>query len=343
MSDVARWKVHGAVETLKSEIAMWDLNRQEWQPAQRLTVTSFRPDGAVSSSDTHNPDGSIVHMRWVYDDTGRLAESSSQFNDGPVDKTVYSYDAAGRHVRTVQMSHDGTQTVLETCSYDAAGKKTKVRFLGVRGPNTGYAIEGSEQAYPAPGATTMAIIYDERDLPATVTFQDANHNSLRSVTFVHDNAGRLLSEEMHVHEGSPAAEFLDQMPPEQRAAMAVLFKEVFGDTFSSARYLYDSQGRLLERTRKMGSLSEEHTTFQYADHEDPIEETTQERGREASLGADGGVQHTGDRVSLQRNRLEYRYDTHGNWTERMVSYRVEPNSDFQRSNIERRTITYYAA
>jgi len=342
MSDVARWKVHGAVETLKSENAMWDLNRQEWQAAQRLTVTSFRPDGAVSSSDTHNPDGSIVHVRWIYDRAGRLTEYNSQFNDGPVDKTVYSYDAAGRPVRTVRMSHDGTQTEVENCSYDAAGKKTKVRFLGVRGPNTGYAIEGSEQAYPAPGATTMAIIYDERDLPATVTFQDANHNSLRSVTFVRDNSGRLLSEEMHVHEGSPAAE-LDQMPLEQRAAMAVLFKEVFGDTFSRTSYSYDSQGRLLERTRKMGSLSEEHTTFQYADHEDPIEETTEERGREASLALDGGVQHTADHVSLQHNRLEYRYDTHGNWTERMVSYRVEPNSDFQRSNIERRTITYHAA
>jgi len=45
MSDVARWKVHGAVETLKSENAMWDLNRQEWQAARGLTVTSFRPDG----------------------------------------------------------------------------------------------------------------------------------------------------------------------------------------------------------------------------------------------------------------------------------------------------------
>ena len=32
----------------------------------------------------------------------------------------------------------------------------------------------------------------------------------------------------------------------------------------------------------------------------------------------------------------------GNWTERIVSQRLEPNTDERPSNIERRTITYYA-
>jgi len=342
MSDVARWKVHGAVETLKSENAMWDLNRQEWQAAQRLTITSFRPDGAVSSSDAHNPDGSIVHLRWIYDGAGRLTESNSQFNDGPVDKTVYFYDAAGRHVRTVQMSHDGTQTEVESCSYDAAGKKRKVRFLGVRGPNTGYAIEGSEQAYGAPGATSMKTTYDERDLPATVTFQDANHNSVGTVTFVRDSMGKVLREEMRLHVESPVPEFLDKMPPERRAEMAVLLKRVFGDTFSNTTYVYDSQGRVLKRTNTMGNLSEDRTSFQYADREDPVEEDTEHENREARIDEDGTVHYTEARVILQRTRFEYRYDAQGNWTERIVSGRAEQNPDFQRSNIERRTITYHA-
>jgi hypothetical protein len=46
---------------------------------------------------------------------------------------------------------------------------------------------------------------------------------------------------------------------------------------------------------------------------------------------------------LQRNRFVYRYDAQGNWIERMVWYRLEPNLDFQRSNVERRAITYHAA
>jgi hypothetical protein len=55
----------------------------------------------------------------------------------------------------------------------------------------------------------------------------------------------------------------------------------------------------------------------------------------------GAVHYMPDRVNVQYNRFEYRYDAQGNWTERVVSYRLEPNPDFQRSNVERREITYY--
>ena len=165
MSDVAKWKVHGPVETLRTEFATWDLDQNQWQPAQRSTMTSFRPDGNVSASDAHNPDGSIAHLRWLYDDAGRLAESTFRLDDGPVSRTLYSYDEAGRHVRTVQLGPDGARTDLETCTYDAGGKKTKTRFLGLAGANAAYGIEGTDHAYGAPGATMMTTTYDERDLP----------------------------------------------------------------------------------------------------------------------------------------------------------------------------------
>ena len=155
MSDVAKWKVHGPVETLRTEFSTWDLDQNQWQPAQRSTMTSFRPDGNVSASDAHNPDGSIAHLRWLYDDAGRLAESTFRLDDGPVSRTLYSYDEAGRHVRTVQLGPDGAQTDLETCTYDAGGKKTKTRFLGLAGANAAYGIEGTDHAYGAPGATMM--------------------------------------------------------------------------------------------------------------------------------------------------------------------------------------------
>jgi hypothetical protein len=343
MSDVAKWKVHGPVETLRTEFATWDLNQEDWQPARWSTITSFRPDGAVSTSDTHNPDGSIAHSRWLYDDTGRLAESNSWFNDGPIDRVLYSYDEAGRHVRTLQLSHDGTQKESEICSYDTGGKKTKVRFLDLRGANVAYGIEGTEQAYGAPGATIMTTIYDERDLPAKVVFQDANHNSLRYVIFVRDAAGRLLNEEMHVGMESPFPDLLNQVSPDGREGMAAMLKKVFGETFSSTTYVYDTQGRLLERTSRMGSLGEDRTTYHYDDHGDPIEETAEHRNREASIDENGTVHYTSDRLNLQHNRLEYCYDAHGNWTERIVSIRPEPNPRFQRSNIERRAMTYHAA
>ena len=41
-------------------------------------------------------------------------------------------------------------------------------------------------------------------------------------------------------------------------------------------------------------------------------------------------------------RSEYQYDAQRNWTERAVWSRLAPNPDFQRSNVTRREITYYA-
>lgn len=308
-----------------------------------LVATSFRADGAVSASDFHNPDGSIAHSEWVYDDAGRLMESSFQFGAGPIDRTVYSYDGAGRHVGTVQLSHDGTRIESETCTYNEAGQKTKVRFLGAGPANATYGIEGSEQFYPARGATTMSTTYDNRDFPRKVVFQDANGNNVTQVAFVRDDGGRLLREEMHGTEESPFAELLEKTPPEERGRMATLIKSVWGGPFAHTTYAYDAQGRMVERLRRMGTLGEDRATYRYEDRDEPIEETTEHRSREAGLDENGVVRYTADRVNMQHNRFEFTYDAHGNWTERVVWYRLEPNPGFQRSNVERRAITYHPA
>src|ERR1035438_3075847 len=127
MSDLARWKVHGAVKTLKSEFATWDPGQQKWQPGQHFTATEFHPDGKISISDSHNPDGSVAHWRWFYNDQGQPTESHSWQNDEAADRVVYVYDHVGRLVRTFHMSHDGIETDLEVCTYDAAGKRTRAR------------------------------------------------------------------------------------------------------------------------------------------------------------------------------------------------------------------------
>ena len=46
---------------------------------------------------------------------------------------------------------------------------------------------------------------------------------------------------------------------------------------------------------------------------------------------------------VQHVSFEYKYDAHGNWTDRIVSVRVEPNSAEQPSNIERRIVDYHLA
>ena len=354
MSDLARWKVHGPVTTLRSESATWDLDRQDWQPARHVYVVSFRVDGAILTLDAHNPDGTIAHSHWLYDDAGRLAESSSWMNDGPTDRTVYVYDGGGRPIRTVQQGIDGTRTDMEVCSYDVEGRKSKVRFLfpreadsecssaGFCGASTGYAIEGTESAYGAPGATTMTVTYDEMNRPVKVSFHDADHRLLSDVILMRDRTGRLLNEEMHQGERLLFQNYLDKAAPEERERFAAMFKAALGDAVSRTIYGYDAKGRLLTRDHKMGNLGGDSTTYRYDDGDDPVEETTEHRSREGSFDETGSMHYAPDRVSVQHNRLEYVYDAHGNWTQRIVSLRSESEPIFQRSNIERRTITYHS-
>ena len=56
---------------------------------------------------------------------------------------------------------------------------------------------------------------------------------------------------------------------------------------------------------------------------------------------EGSLQNTPDKVIVQHNRFEYRYDAHRNWVERIVLIRPESNPEFQPSNIERRAIAYH--
>ncbi len=63
--------------------------------------------------------------------------------------------------------------------------------------------------------------------------------------------------------------------------------------------------------------------------------------RDAQIDENGELQTTTENTRKQQIRYEYAYDALGNWTERVVWSRYEPNPDFQRSNVERREISYY--
>jgi hypothetical protein len=103
---------------------------------------------------------------------------------------------------------------------------------------------------------------------------------------------------------------------------------------------YDETGRLAERRRRMGTLSEERTTFAYDHLDNPVEERTERRDREMQMEEDGGIRPTPDTVGIHECRFEYTYDGAGNWTERIVWARFSADAEFERSNVERRTIEY---
>jgi YD repeat-containing protein len=333
MSEVAGLTVRGPVRTCRHEVSEWDRERETWRTPQFLTIVTFRPDGQVSEGEHHNPDGSIARWAHAYDDEGRLTEVRSWTEDGPRSSVFHAYDQAGRSTGSIHVAPDGTRREVEICNYDGAGRKTKTLFL----PDPGTLDPG-----------TLVVGYgvgDDSDDTDEAVFYDANQRLIHRVVRSRDQDGRLFSLVVHFGGETPFPDFqgaLDKVPPEERAKMATLVGQLFADrTLARTDYAYDEKGRLLERTMRMGGLSEHRTTFRYNDHDDPTDEISEDHSRGASMDSDGVVHTSDERSQAHHTRFDYHYDEYGNWTEQVVWSRIDSNSDFQRSNVIRRTITYY--
>ena len=117
--------------------------------------------------------------------------------------------------------------------------------------------------------------------------------------------------------------------------------QIFADSFSTTSCIYDDRGRLIQRDNSMGTLGRDRRTYRYEDRDEAVEETTENISREASINEDGTLRYSQGASHIQHNRFEYTYDSLGNWTSRTVSFRLEPETAFRLSNIERREIEYY--
>jgi hypothetical protein len=353
MSDLAGWELRSPVRTLRTQFAEWNPETGDWRPLKLRFVAKFRADGQLSEIEHHNPDGSVPREVRVYDDAGRLAEDQRWSNDVLTRRVVHTYDVGGRSALAVMVNADGTKHETERCQYDENGRKTKVVFLPVP-ESTGatcstgscgtmYGVEGTDVAYSAPGATTSTTTYDEYERPSDVTFRDASDSVVCRVVFSRDQEGRVQSERMQFERQAtffgPAFDI--EVPTEEQESLAKLLTTVFEDyTFSLTTYAYDEKGRRMERVRRMGRLSEERTTFRYDNYDNPVEQVTVDLGRDMRMD-DGAVKVEEKPSHVQRIRFEHEYDEYGNWTERVVWQRTEPNGEERRSNIKRRTITYY--
>ena len=105
-----------------------------------------------------------------------------------------------------------------------------------------------------------------------------------------------------------------------------------GLVFSSTRYAYDENDRVVSRQIVMGNgMWDERSSYEYDEHGNRILEVTATTDFQS-----------GDPVTVRHHtRFEYSYDDRGNWTERIVGARTEPTGEFHRSYIERRGITYF--
>lgn len=345
MSDRANWKLRGLVRTLQQEFAEWDPREGTWRAPRTVTITTFRRDGQVSESEFRNPDGSVARSSRLFDDAGRPVEERFWTGEGPKTLVVYSYDAIGRLAGKTNVAPDGTRRDAERYEYDAAGRRTKTTFLSGGDVSMHYAIEGTHQSHSVPGAATFSVAYDHRGLPTEASFDDETGRSLRRISFERDRDGRLLVEAVRFAGESPFPDLpleADHVPADERARVAAALKAAFANqVLSTTEYRYDAGGRLLERTIRMGTLSEETTTYEYGDHEHPVAETSRSRNHGVDVDDDGTVRTSDDETTIHHHQFAYQFDPHGNWTERLCSWRLHLEPVFHRSNVERRTIEYF--
>src|SRR5438105_8103062 len=156
MSDLANWKVHGPVRTVRTESAEWYSSKEEWRESHGFTLVQFRPDGKVSETVSNNSDGSISRSKRFYDEAGQLRETNFRKDEGPTSKGLYYYDDSGRLIRPVSVEPDGKERDQEICRYDQSGRRTKVQFLGERKAE-GYVLEGTDHGYRIGNASTITI------------------------------------------------------------------------------------------------------------------------------------------------------------------------------------------
>jgi len=96
MGNLTQWKLRGPVRTLRTHFAEWNAEIADWHPLKKRYVAAFRPDGQLSKSEHHNPDGSISTEVDEYDERGRRVETRWYADDVLKMRALHAYDAADR-------------------------------------------------------------------------------------------------------------------------------------------------------------------------------------------------------------------------------------------------------
>jgi hypothetical protein len=253
-------------------------------------------------------------------------------------------------VRTLSIDSDGLERDCEVYSYSEDGGKTKLQFVP-RLENPGasgamYGVEGAQQAYGAEGVATITTLYDHREQSREALFHNHTGALVLRVVLSRDGAGRLITEESRGADEPPFpfAQVLENTPPTERTETVAVLEQLFSPhkAMWSTTYGYDERGRQITRSTVMAGISQARMTREYDGYDNPIREIEERTSGELVADARGNLQSENPKSFRHEVRYEYKYDSHGNWTERVVSVQYETNPDFQRSNVERREITYYS-
>jgi YD repeat-containing protein len=313
MTDRDRWELRGPVRSCRLE--------RTWEQHGDTAVVEFRPDGALSSRRHVNFDGSEWRATSEYDAEGRLLFVRNESPSGPLSTRRFEYDSSGRLIRVIERSADGRDRLSEEYEYDATRLKKKTHYVDT----------------PVSRSGSFSLVTDglASEQPAEVELQDSNGRVMSRVELTYDAAGRSVSEKMTNLADIPSTE---NMP----AAAAAALRELVS-AGATQQHRYDDRGRRVETVVSWGPLGWNRRTFAYNEHDDKIEEISEDDHRGCTIEDDGRLTETSEGASSNHSeaRFRYEYDSHGNWITKVVEHRNGADGEFAVSTRERRTLVYF--
>jgi YD repeat-containing protein len=312
-------------------------------------IARYHLDGRMAQHHHHNPDGSEWTSTYAYDANGLLREVESRDATSSVLKDIYLYDQSGRLQSVVRRLADGAENTVQVFTYDGR-RKTKIQYFHSTPESAdsavAYTVEGSDAAFSAPGATSITTVCDEQDRPSEALFHDSQHRLLSRVTLRYDDAGRMVEE-------SQTAELESTFPPGMDArlnpAQLQTLKAMVGEGGQRWKrvHRYDAEGRRVETLIRLGALGGSRRRMTYNQLGDLSEEESAFDSKELSIDDQGRVVETSEPSTRKTPscgaQFSYQYDEHGNWTERVISGRTEPDKPLTVSSMDRRSLTYHSA
>ena len=268
--------------------------------------------------DLHGPVKSVTD-EWStteFDREGKIVAWAGNTMHGHAERT-YEYDDEGRIVRISGSNGDH----VDEFHYDERGRKTQVRRIPARPEyrnrafGFGAAFDSAAEGEMLTDGGTVETTYDERDQPVETKVLGDEGTLVYRLTRTYDANGRLSVEKLTTENWPVPKEIRAQIPPEQLEATLAQLQKQFAEMSKQSgfgapaerTYVYDEQGRVVERHMRQGPMHED-IALKYNERGDICEST-----RTA-----GGFPHpTGEMAEMAepplRSWLEYEYDGYGNW------------------------------
>ena len=253
----------------------------------------------------------------VFDREGKIVEWRGNTLHGNSERT-YSYDQNGKLIRISGSSGDH----IDEFRYDVQGRMKQIRRVPARperrnsATDAAIVFEAVSEGHTLTDGGTVETSYNERGQPVERQIVDGEGILLSRILYTYDASGRLSEERLIIENLSFPKAFCDQIPAGQRAGVfaqlraelekAVKQTGLFGN--AERTYIYDDEGRLVERHMRLGPFREDQA-WSFNSQGEMIKLSTRMRGFPDELGGQPDLQWT--------YRYSYEYDDYGNWTSRV--------------------------